>query len=60
MAVHRVTGGGWEIVDRRSGKLLEEARPDQHRYPGWQDVQSAVRALNRPGVHEGVSTTSRS
>jgi hypothetical protein len=47
MAVHRVVGGGWGIVDRRSGRLLPEARPDQHRYAGWQDVQSAVSALNQ-------------
>jgi hypothetical protein len=50
MAVHRVAGGGWGIVDRRTGKLLAEARPDQHRYAGWQDVQAAVRALNHPGA----------
>ncbi|MGH2356321.1 MAG: hypothetical protein ACRDI2_11870 [Chloroflexota bacterium] len=48
MAVHRVVGGGWGIVDRRTGRLLTEARPDQHRYPGWQDVQTAVRSLNLP------------
>jgi hypothetical protein len=48
MAVHRVAGGGWGIVDRRTGRLLQEARPDQHRYAGWQDVQAAVQALNRP------------
>ncbi|MBI3970354.1 MAG: hypothetical protein HY332_03600 [Chloroflexi bacterium] len=48
MAVHRVDGGGWGIVDRRTGRLLHEARPNQHRYQGWQDVQTAVRALNGP------------
>jgi hypothetical protein len=49
MAVHRVVGGGWGIVDRRSGKLLSEDRPGQHRFPSWLDVQSAVAALNQRG-----------
>jgi hypothetical protein len=49
MAVHRVVGGGWGIVDRRSGRLLSEERSGQHRYPGWHDVQSAVLALNQRG-----------
>jgi hypothetical protein len=48
MAVHRVVRGGWGIVDRRTGRLLAEARPDQHRYAGWQEVQAAVRRLNGP------------
>lgn len=47
LAVHRVTGGRWGILDRRTGRLIPEARPDQHRYAGWQDVQAAVLALNR-------------
>jgi hypothetical protein len=58
MAVHRVVGGGWGIVDRRSGKLLAEARPGQHRYPGWQDVQAAASALNRRGGEPSSLTTS--
>jgi hypothetical protein len=49
MAVHRVGGGGWGIVDRRTGKLLGDAQRDQHRYPSWHDVQAAVRELNHPG-----------
>jgi hypothetical protein len=46
MAVHRIDGGGWGIVDRRSGRLLPETRPNQHRYASWSDVLSAVRELN--------------
>jgi hypothetical protein len=49
MAVHRVNGGGWGIVDRRTGRLLQEARPNQHRYAGWDEVQAAVLALNGAG-----------
>jgi hypothetical protein len=49
MAVHRIVGGGWGIVDRRSGKLLAEDRPGRHRYQGWEDVQAAVVALNQRG-----------
>jgi hypothetical protein len=49
MAVHRVAGGGWGIVDRRTGRLLEGNRPDQHRYPSWHEVQTAVSGLNGPG-----------
>lgn len=49
MAVHRVVGGGWGIVDRRTGRLLEGAQPDQHRYPDWYAVQTAVSGLNGPG-----------
>jgi hypothetical protein len=49
MAVHRVTGG-WGIVDRRTGRLLSGADPDQCRYPNWDEVQSAVRTLNDPGM----------
>ena len=58
MAVHRVVGGGWGIVDRRSGKLLSEDHPGQHRYPGWQDVQAAVSALNQRGGEQPAPTTS--
>ena len=46
MAVHRISGGGWGIVDRRSGRLLAEARPDQHRYATWDAATRTVRALN--------------
>ena len=46
MPVHRVDGGGWGIVDRRTARLLAEASPDQHRYASWHDVQAAVDALN--------------
>ena len=49
MAVHRVDGGGWGIVDRRSGRLLIEGRPDEHRYESWQVVLSVVRGLNASG-----------
>lgn len=46
MAVHRVDGGGWGIVDRRTARLLAELRPDEHRYASWQDVQAIVRRMN--------------
>lgn len=46
MAVHRVDGGGWGIVDRRTARLVAETRPDQHRYASWQEVQEAVGAMN--------------
>jgi hypothetical protein len=46
MAVHRVDGGGWGIVDRRSGQLLKEARPGEHRYASWADVLSVVKTMN--------------
>ena len=46
MAVHRVDGGGWGIVDRRTARLLAETRPDEHRYATWQDVQAVVGAMN--------------
>ena len=49
MAVSRVDGGGWGIVDRRTARLLAEARPDEHRYPHWHDVQAVVSTLNRHG-----------
>ena len=58
MSVHRVVHGGWGIVDRRTGKLLAEARPDQHRYPGWPDAQAAVAALNQRGGEVPSLTTS--
>ncbi len=46
LAVHRIEGGGWGIVDRRSGRLLSETRPGEHRYASWSDVQGVVTALN--------------
>jgi hypothetical protein len=46
MAVHRVDGGGWGIIDRRTARLLAEARPDQHRYSSWQEVRAVVGAMN--------------
>jgi hypothetical protein len=46
LPVHRVDGGGWGIVDRRTARLLAEASPHQHRYASWHDVQVAVDALN--------------
>lgn len=46
MAVHRVDGGGWGIVDRRTARLLAETRPDEHRYATWHDVQAVVRTMN--------------
>jgi hypothetical protein len=48
MAVHRVVGGGWGIVDRRTGRLLGATQPTQHRYRGWDEVQTAVQGLNAP------------
>jgi hypothetical protein len=50
MAVHRVSGGGWGIVDRRFGRLVAEPRPEQHRYPSWAAVQVAVHDLNAGGL----------
>ena len=46
MPVHRVDGGGWGIVDRRTARLLADASPDQHRYASWHEVQAAVNVLN--------------
>ncbi len=46
MPVHRVDGGGWGIVDRRTARLLAETSPDQHRYASWHEVQAVVDALN--------------
>jgi hypothetical protein len=46
MAVHRVDGGGWGIIDRRTARLLAEARPDQHRYSSWHEVRAVVGAMN--------------
>ena len=58
MSVHRVVHGGWGIVDRRTGRLIAETRPDQHRYAGWQEVQAAVSALNQRGGEPSSLTTS--
>jgi hypothetical protein len=46
MAVRRTEGGTWGIVDRRTAKLLAEATKNQHAYASWQDVQTAIAALN--------------
>jgi hypothetical protein len=46
LAVHRIDGGGWGIVDRRIGRLLMEERPGQHRYASWTSVQQVVRSMN--------------
>jgi hypothetical protein len=46
MAVHRVDGGGWGIIDRRTARLLAETRPDQHRYSSWHEVRAVVGAMN--------------
>jgi hypothetical protein len=46
MAVHRVNGGGWGVVDRRNGRLLAGKRPEEYRYETWPAVQVAVRDLN--------------
>ena len=46
LPVHRVDGGGWGIVDRRTGRLLAETRPDEHRYTSWQEVQAVVGMMN--------------
>lgn len=45
LAVHRIDGG-WGIVDRRSGRLLPEERPSQHRYASWEVVKSVVQSMN--------------
>lgn len=47
MAVRRVLGGAWGIVDRRRGRLIEESHPGEHTYAAWGDVQAAARALNQ-------------
>jgi hypothetical protein len=52
MAVHRINGGGWGIVDRRSGRLLAEERADQHRYASWTSVQQVVQSKNSGGTGE--------
>jgi hypothetical protein len=46
MAVHRVSGGGWGIVDRRTGRLLADPQFAPDRQLSWGDIQAAVRTLN--------------
>jgi hypothetical protein len=55
MAVRRVQGGGWAIVDRRSGRLFEDDRPGGTSYETWSDVQAAVRSLNTPAPSASAS-----
>ena len=48
MAVHLVSGGGWGIVDRRSGRLRGGPKSKHDRYATWSEVDAAIRALNTP------------
>jgi hypothetical protein len=46
LAVRRTLGSGWGIVDRRTGRLLSDSHPDQHRYSSWEDARQMIRTLN--------------
>ena len=46
MAVHRVTGGGWGVVDRRTGRLVVDSRVAAEGRGSWGEIQAAVQALN--------------
>ena len=48
MAVHLVRGGGWGIVDRRSGRLRGGPHSTQDRFASWTAVNAVVRRLNAP------------
>ena len=48
MTVHLVRGGGWGIVDRRTGRLRGGPLSAQDRYATWTEAEAAVRALNVP------------
>jgi hypothetical protein len=46
MVVHRVSGGGWGIVDRRTGRLVADPQYAPERHVSWGDMQAAVRTLH--------------
>ena len=50
MAVHLVAGGGWGIVDRRTGRLVAEPQIAVDRHASWGEIQATVRDLNGGGI----------
>jgi hypothetical protein len=46
MPVHLVSGGGWGIVDRRTGRLRRGQASAHERHASWNEVKAAVHDLN--------------
>ena len=48
MPVHLVSGGGWTLVDRRTGRVRGGPRSSLDRYGSWTEANAAAQQLNTP------------